>query len=331
MIRDREQLAIATEYSRLVVTKLGAKPKRTRHVTSEELWRAFHAEIAKRAASGYAIEVEGTAVAAYEPRAFTSFPELERAVIADPHDDACWNVLADAWLDTNDPRGESVHAERALRGITDPDEFMARKHAIADARSLRATQLYGPLGADAHRVRVKFERGMVSAISLDAERCAPGRSTGELLALVLGNPFARFARSLELHELDGDRACSVFEQHHDAIREITVRTDELADLRTYSPRGLDRGFPQLASLSLTLRGGIESWDVELPELVQLRLLARLSNDVDRQIVGWACAHPELVELDVSDITGRPFALAGSPIAWPERLRAVRWNAHALEV
>jgi hypothetical protein len=317
-----------------VVTHDGTDVSSKRHRTREAAYGAFHRDIAARKAAGYVLAVDGIAVAPGSST-FASFPELERAIDDDPDDETSWAVLADAWSDAGDPRGACVHAERALVGIADPNVFMANKRAAADAHRARVAALFGPLGADDYRVQIEFRRGLVAAIKLDDEHAARGRPTQELIAQILGNPFARFAHKLEIRNAEHDAISAAgATQRHPALRALVVR--ETYEAR---PRGrvhfplvlLDRAYPRLQALDLHV-DGLDWRGAALPHVTELSINATFSLRDAEVFHAWLATHPaiERVEVRTHGIYAeqRPelAAIHAGWTAWPETLRRIRWNA-----
>jgi len=315
-----------------VVTHDGADVSSKRHRTREAAYSAFHREIATRKSAGYALAVDGIAVGP-GTYTFASVPELERAIDDDPDDETSWDVLADAWSDAGDPRGACVHAERALVGIADPSVFMANKRAAAEAHRARAAALYGPLGADDYRVQLEFRRGLVATIKLADEHAARGRPTEELIATVLGNPFARFAHALELRNAEHDAiAAAGSKQHHPALRELVIHQayEEQARSRVHFPLVLlDRAYPRLEALELHV-DGLDWRNAELPHVTDLSIHATFSLRDAEAFHGWLAGHRaiERVEILTNDRGGQRSAMNeihARWTAWPETLRQIRWN------
>jgi len=197
----------AIDHVSVAITARG-KTQRRRYSTVDAAARTYHETIAARLDDGFCLEIDGAAVTPAGAAVFASLPELERMVEDDPTTDH-WHVLADAWCAADDPRGACIHAERALLGLGDPAEYVRRKAEAERWRRVRNGHVWGVLGRDAYRLRARFLHGLIDELAFDDELAAPGRPTGELLALALASPFALFTRTIRVAHGDEVRLAGV--------------------------------------------------------------------------------------------------------------------------
>ncbi len=310
-----------------VVDALAGRPRR--FASRSKALAAFHEAMHEAHDEGFVLEHEGVPLSPPGETTFGSFPELEAAVdieidLARPVDEDALLVLGDAWATAGDPRGEALLGERILSGtVTDPAEFMRRKKSLAVSRGVCDAHVLGSLGADAYRVQVKLQRGLVFGLELHLETGAPGRTTAQLVTELLANPFARFVRELSIRDCEPDVLLAIG-RSHSALRRLELFASEPGST-PLDLAALD-GLPRLTQLEVGANRvtGLS----RLPALQGLKLrglyAARDIIDVD-PLVTWITRHRtiETVVVQPAALTKPLETFMADAREWPAQLRKVQ--------
>lgn len=316
---DRE----TADYVEVTITR-GQKTERTRHGAWGPAWQRYYRAIAKQQAAGFALELDGIAVAPPPDTRFTTFAELERMVDDDLDNEDYWLVLGD---DAGDPRGECIHAGRVLHGASDPGQFMQRKKAGERARHLRDAHVFGALGHDGYRLRATYRNGLIDTLTLQDEPYTTGRSTRELLSTVLANPFARFARELVLQDADLDGVSEALGARS-SLRSLVLRRYD----RETPRRGAFAAGTTSAGLGRLERAKILDVPVqwvgcELPNLRELTVRSMLPAAELERILAWVTAHGRIEHVDLTthdpECERISRAWMAEPASWPATLSKFR--------
>src|SRR5262249_12158252 len=194
---------VSSALDRVIVTTVrDGRPEPSRCTSLPAAMRAYHSVVASHLDEGFALFIGGVTVDEPSPTTFASFPELEKLLDEDLASSETWSVLADAYCQAGDPRGDCIHLERSMVGLTDTSEYLRRKAGVEAVRRARVAHVWGVLRRDAYRVRASFREGLVDKLVLEDELAAPGQPTPALLAALLANPFARFVREISVSHAD---------------------------------------------------------------------------------------------------------------------------------
>lgn len=286
----------------LITSGYGCQPGQdqiVRRISSRVVaMRAYHDHILALQSEGFTPIVDGLAVGRPGEVTFVERPALEAAIDDDPTDAASWDVLADAWAQAHDPRGECMLLARANQQVKDPAEFLANKRAADGARRVRDAELFGALGSDGYRIRPTYVRGMLDRVEVRDEQCAPGRPTRELLATLLAHPLARFLRELVLIDVDPSERIITTHPH---LRSLAIRfyrpyDDTNAEEWNLASKPADLSnlddLPRLEHLDLFIP--TLHWPtLALPRLTALDIQACFELDDLQRMVAWASNHPRL--------------------------------------
>lgn len=303
------------------------------HKSKVQAWAAMHRAVRAQLDAGWMYEADGIPLQTAATSPIVPCATLEQQVESAPDDDRAAALLADAWTQAGDPRGELMSLDRGLRGLTNPSQFMERKKAMRAAEAARNAHVLGPLGHDAYRVRLKFRRGLVDVVALPDELAAPGRPTHELVRHILVSPFARFLRELVVDAPELDRVAQVVgELGHPALRNLelihTVDAEDEDDV--HPPIDVRHTVQRLANLErLRVFEYPVAWnDLELPRLRSLDLSTTFVLDDVRAVLAWVSGHPRIEQLTLHTASEEPAvkslldAWTGDRSRWPASLQRV---------
>lgn len=245
--------------------------------------QAFEKLVAEKVAQGYAERVATAAAGGASTKGVSAVsPEMERAVLADPRDDAGYLVYGD-WLQSQgDPRGEliAIHAAR----LDDPDSIKLERDEATVFKTY-AEELFGPM---LRHTKIRRRQGSLPAFrwhlgfvrSATVSYAEPMSSLAGAITAMLRHPSFRFLLELGVgrtHRTDYNQRA----RYDDVIAALValgpLPLEELmlvdsSDLLEMSDLGdLSRLWPALPRLRrLTLNGGsVRLGAIDAPALERL--------------------------------------------------------------
>jgi hypothetical protein len=318
------------DYSWELTTILDGERNHRRFATDANAFHVFHTMIEAHQSAGFVLGIDGCEVRPVTA-SFEAFPELEATIDADLRNQNALRILAEAWVSVGDPRGQCVMLDRGQKNLTDPVAFLNQRKASRPAHELRVGVLYGPLGRDGYRVAVKFRHGLVDILQFEHEQHVIGRATGELIELVMANPFARFVRELKVIGSAGAEVVEALAAvKHRALRRLMISTGGTS----FDLGGLSNNAPRLEELEIFSDRSLErqpiGWtDLELPHLTRFSLSCEISPSQLVAILDWVSRQRlETVVLSTSgmELQQEPSMLAitkawlADSTNWPPSLR-----------
>ena len=164
------------------------------------------------------------------PKAVTTDAEaFEKAVLANPHDLACWSAYADFLVERGDSRGEFMQVQLALEdeGRPKAERDGLKKKEASYLKKHRAEWLGGLQGEK--EVEVEFVRGWIGRIEFKNLTVSQARALAR-------NPNARLLRELVVQGVAAEAPVGRQEQYIDAYYE--PGPDVPDDIDSYDGPGL---------------------------------------------------------------------------------------------